>query len=334
MKICSKCVLTGKYPGIYFDDKNVCNYCNKTNQLHKPGIDKQDLEQRFTDLIKEIRNKSPYDCILAFSGGKDSTYTLDLLKNKYHLNILAVSFNNWFQSERAAKNIQTVIKSSDVDHLTLTPRYNIFIKMIRSSINENIYSAKSLERTSAICTTCLSVIRYYCLRLTIEKKIPLLVFALSPGQAPINTSIFKMNSKIIRMMQNVVFQPLIKSIGEEIRPYFLEERHFQEENNFPYSINPLAFLPYDEKKIYSRIKSLGWQAPQDTDPNSTNCLLNAYANKQHQEKYGYHPYAYEISTMVREGVLTREEGLRKLAEPGDMEVIESVRKKLEGGLEE
>ena len=60
------------------------------------------------------------------------------------------------------------------------------------------------------------------------------------------------------------------------------------------------------------MKELDWQKPEDTDPNSTNCLLNAYANKIHEKTYGYNPYVWEIANMVREGVMTREDGLKSL----------------------
>ena len=50
---------------------------------------------------------------------------------------------------------------------------------------------------------------------------------------------------------------------------------------FPYNIHPLAFLDYNEDKIVGEIKQLGWQMPDDTDSNSTNCLLNAFANDVH-----------------------------------------------------
>jgi len=39
----------------------------------------------------------------------------------------------------------------------------------------------------------------------------------------------------------------------------------------------LAFLDYDEETALRSIEPLGWERPQDTDPNSTNCLLKRRA---------------------------------------------------------
>jgi hypothetical protein len=57
---------------------------------------------------------------------------------------------------------------------------------------------------------------------------------------------------------------------------------------------------------------VGWKNPKDTDPNSTNCLLNTYANQLHIEKYGYNPYSYELAELVRKGILKRDKALQRL----------------------
>ena len=90
---------------------------------------------------------------------------------------------------------------------------------------------------------------------------------------------------------------------------------------FPFNVHPLAFLPYNEDKIIERIKSLGWVKPDDTDPNSSNCLLNAFANQIHRRRYKFHPYVWEIANMVREGVMSRQEGLEKIDPPENTKMV-------------
>lgn len=130
------------------------------------------------------------------------------------------------------------------------------------------------------------------------------------------------------MTQKVVYEPLHKIVGDSIRPYFLEERHFNSGKEFPYNIHPVAFLEYNEEKIYARMKELGWEKPGDTDPNSTNCLLDAFANQVHERSYGYNPYVSDIAKMVREGVMTREEGLKRFDEEVPPSVVDLVKAKL------
>ena len=114
-----------------------------------------------------------------------------------------------------------------------------------------------------------------------------------------------------------------------INPYFLEKAHFTSKYHFPYNISPLVFLDYDEKKIVEKVRKLGWRRPKGIDANTTNCMLNSYANIIHKEQYGYHPYAFEMAKLVREGYLERSQALKKLTQPEDRTTIQSVRDKLE-----
>jgi len=50
------------------------------------------------------------------------------------------------------------------------------------------------------------------------------------------------------------------------------------------------------------------ETPADTDPNSTNCLMNAFANQTHIKQFGFHPYAFELQACPN-GVMSREEVL-------------------------
>jgi len=64
------------------------------------------------------------------------------------------------------------------------------------------------------------------------------------------------------------------------------------------------------------------------DANSTNCLLNSLANSVHQERHGFHPYAFEMAKLVREGYLDRRTALEKLNKAEDPATVDAVKKKL------
>jgi hypothetical protein len=176
----------------------------------------------------------------------------------------------------------------------------------------------------------MGLVKFITLKIALEKRIPLIAYGWSPGQAPLQSAIMKNHPSFIKKAQGLFLKPLERAIGPEVRAYFLDAHHLNDNKNgsFPYNINPLAFLRYDEKEIYTRIRELGWQPPRDTDPNSTNCLLNAFANQVHMEKHRYNPYAMEMAELVREGVLTKEEVLRRTHETMDSKVIENVMIKL------
>ena len=151
----------------------------------------------------------------------------------------------------------------------------------------------------------------------------------SPGQAPIRSSIMKINPALFKVTQDAIKKPMGKIAGDAINPYFLSDAQFADEAVFPYNISPLAFMDYDENKILEKLHQLGWRSPKDVDTNSTNCLLNSFANQIHIDRYHFHPYAFEIAEMVRTGVMSRKEGLEKISEPGNDATIRFARERLE-----
>jgi tRNA(Ile)-lysidine synthase TilS/MesJ len=239
-----------------------------------------------------------------------------------------VSIDNGFVSEQARKNICNVVENLGVDHIFLKPRYDVMARIFRHCAVDDIFAPKALEKASSICTACMAVVKYSTLRLAMEKDIPLIAYGWSPGQAPVSSSIIHNNARMVQYMQRSLYDPLYRIAGDAIRPYFLEERHLRGEFRFPVYVHPLAFLDYNEEAIYESIGKLGWEPPRDVDANSTNCLLNSLGNAVHRERLGFHPYAYELANMVREGYLERETALARLDEKENPQILCAVRKKL------
>ena len=92
MKLCTRCILPESFPNIQFDTDGVCNYCHQEESaLAKRDVKTAEYRQKLDDLIATTRDKAPtYDAIMAYSGGKDSSYTLKLLKERYGLRIIAL----------------------------------------------------------------------------------------------------------------------------------------------------------------------------------------------------------------------------------------------------
>lgn len=328
MDICTRCILPANFPGVTFNTEGVCNHCQSFTGNEILNEQKRKYENQFLTLIGQYKGKSEYDCLMCYSGGKDSTYTLDILKDRYDLSILAVTFDNGFISPVALDNMRRVVEKIGVDHMIFKVRFDLLKNIFSAAATTELYSRKTLERASTICTSCISFVKFITLKIAIEKDIPFIGYGWSPGQAPIQSSVMKTNPALIRMTQKVIYEPLHRIAGDSIRPYFLEEKHFNSRKEFPYNVHPLAFLEYNEDKIYTRMNELGWEKPDDTDPNSTNCLLNAFANQIHERSYGYNPYVFEIAKMVREGVMKREEGLKRFNEAAPVAQIKDVKIKL------
>ena len=312
------------------DETGVCNFCRTAVSDNRLSNYRSQAEAQFLEIVRNSQGKSSFDVIVGWSGGKDSTYTLAMLKQKYGLKVLGFSFDNGFVSPGAMRNLFEVSENLGVDLMIVKPPFDLMKKIFRESIAQQngLYPEKALHRASVICNSCMGMAKFIALRIAIEKRIPLLAFGWTQGQSPTLGATLKIPASTIRKTMEASARPLRQLIGEEIRPYFLEEEHFADPALFPYNISPLTWMDYDENKIVEYIKQYGWVRPQDTDPNSTNCLINAFANANHQRQLGFNPYAMELAEMVRRGKMTREEALERLSTSEKPEVIRQVSKKL------
>ena len=105
VEFCKKCVISNQKPysaiefksknssnkgGILFDDNNVCSACNF--KIVKERIDWEDREKKLNSLLDRHRKNSGYDCVVPSSGGKDSSFTAHILKYKYNIDPLTVTW--------------------------------------------------------------------------------------------------------------------------------------------------------------------------------------------------------------------------------------------------
>ncbi|HQG31147.1 MAG TPA: hypothetical protein PLA83_04400 [Deltaproteobacteria bacterium] len=320
MNFCTKCVLPDTFPGISFDEGGVCNYCRNTPV---PDAEEKRVHlEKFEALLESRRSKHPFDVLLAYSGGKDSTYTLSILTRRYKLKVLAFVFDNGFVSAQALQNIRHMTDTLGAACIIFRPPFEIMKRAFGLAASTDIYSPKTLDRASSICTTCIGMVKAMILKTALSYDIPLVAFGWSPGQAPISSAIMQTNPRLQRFSHRTIRDPLIERIGGDLKPYFLSDADLEvDASKWPVNIHPLAFLEYDEEEILKDIASLGWVKPLDTDPNSTNCLLNALANYLHRERFRFHPYAWEIAGIVRSGCMERSLGLSKVCEEEDMQMV-------------
>ncbi len=325
---CVQCGLSGRVPGVSFDTGGVCQYCR--SQARNPLTTEQKTfwKEKFLEYIRTMPRDGEYDCLVSYSGGKDSTYTLLMLAEEYRLRTLAVVFDQGFISGRAKDNIRTITGSAGIDCHVVQPSFTALRDLFAASLERDLYSPKALERTSAICVSCMSLIKGTMFSMAIEKRIPLIAYGWSPGQAGIKSSLLKLSPELVRAVQTPIREAIRSVIGDKLDAFFIQPRHFADTAHFPLYVHPLAFEEYDEEKIFARIAARGWVKPGDTDFTSTNCLLNSFANARHIERHGYHPYAHEYAGLVRQNILDREEAERRMADRGSETVMEMVRERL------
>lgn len=106
VKLCRRCVMPSSRPRITFDEEGVCNACQFNEDQ-----DTVDWERRTKDLerlIDRTRKHQTYDCIIAFSGGKDSASIAWRVKHDLGLNPLLVCFGQLCWTDVGRRNFDRV----------------------------------------------------------------------------------------------------------------------------------------------------------------------------------------------------------------------------------
>lgn len=329
MKVCKNCTLNDNMSSVHINDEGLCNYClqvNKSNNISAKEY--AEAEKKIIEAFEKYK-ELPYQIVLAYSGGKDSSFTLYKLRKTFNVSVLAVTFDNGFLTEQCRRNIHEVTANLGVDSITVKPSFSKLAKVFNLGASKEIYPKKALERASTICTACIGIVKSTIYKEAILRNIPFVCFGWTPGQVHVKTPIMKLDYRMLLANQKQIEEPIVKNLGEEYKKYFIDPEWIEaQKEHVPSLVYPLLFSKYNEEEIINTITSLGWVMPQDTDMNSTNCLLNSYANSIHIRDYGYNPYSLEIASLVREGFISREEGLKKLLMSGDESVIQYVKNQL------
>ena len=118
---CKKCVISNQRPRITFDEDGICSGCLVHDEKYF-NINWAKKAKEFKILVANYRNKnnSHYDCVVHVNGIGDDFYVVDLIKNKYKLNPLLVTYNTHFNTKVGIRNLARLTTELDCDHILST----------------------------------------------------------------------------------------------------------------------------------------------------------------------------------------------------------------------
>ena len=119
VKFCKKCVVSNQRPRIVFDNEGVCGACKWAEEKQK--IDWKSRKKEFEELLNKYRkNNGEYDVLVPGSGGKDAGMIAHVLKYKYKMNPLFVTWSPLLYTQIGMQNLQNMY-SSGIDGTLFTP---------------------------------------------------------------------------------------------------------------------------------------------------------------------------------------------------------------------
>lgn len=112
MKRCTKCILPETMPFISFDDKGVCNYCKNYKSRNNP----KPKEELF-DLVEPYRRVKGAECIVPFSGGRDSCWGLHLIVKELNMKPITYTYDWGMVTDLGRRNISRMCAQLGVENI-------------------------------------------------------------------------------------------------------------------------------------------------------------------------------------------------------------------------
>ena len=324
MHICSNCVMPETAESLAFDDEGTCSVCGQIEFKHKK-IDWDERRKNLDKLIDPYRGKNDYDCIVPFSGGKDSTFTLLYIVNELKLKPLVVRFNHGFLRPTVMDNAEKTFRRLGVDVVHFTPNWKVVQKLMY----------ESLVRRGDFCWHCHTGIFSYPMWIALRYDVPLLLWG-EPGAEYSSFYSYdeveeaddrRFNRKI---NLGINAEDMLGMLDNTISDYQVDERDLK-----PFTYPPSrdlrkagirsvflgSYIPWDVRNQVQLIKDeLGWQGdevegiPPEYDYEKIECYMQGVRDYIKYLKRGFGRTAHLASIDIRNNRLSREEGLKLVAE--------------------
>jgi N-acetyl sugar amidotransferase len=299
-----------------YDEQGVCSVCRQV-EVKQTAIDWDARKLELDALVDGARGHGDYDCIVPFSGGKDSTFTLWYLVKELKLKPLVVRFDHGFMRPTLNENNLRTFRTLGVDVQTFTPNWQIVRKLM----------FEALRRRGDFCWHCHTGIFAYPMWVAIEKKVPLVIWG-EPSSEYASFYSYEEAEEVDERRFNTVInlginaEDMLGMLDQSVSEYPVTARDLK-----PYTYPPLtemralrvrsvclgSYVPWDVKKQVAIIRDeLGWKGdevegvPPQYDYEKIECFMQGVRDYIKFLKRGFGRTTHLVSIDIRNGRLTRE----------------------------
>ena len=148
---CKRCVMSNQRPTssiefkhtvhrkhrtLHFNEEGICDACRYAEEKEK--IDWKKREGELIGLLDKYRSKDgSYDCLVPGSGGKDSVFQSHVLKYKYGMHPLTITWPPIIYTEVGWKNFRSWIDIGGFDNVSFNYNGKVHVLLTRLAI-ENL----------------------------------------------------------------------------------------------------------------------------------------------------------------------------------------------------
>ena len=319
---CKKCTLPYTFPYIEFDKEGICNYCNNYRKLVYFGeIELQKKMEKFRS-----KNGKP-DCLIMFSGGRDSSYMVHYVKNVLKMNPITYTYDWGMVTDLARRNIARICGKLKIENILVSAD----IRKKRRNIKKNILAWLKKPELGMVPLFMAGDKQWYYYANYVKKQLGIeLVFL---GTNRLENTHFKTGfsgipPNFIRKAMNKNYLTTFKLLFYYIKNYIKNPSYFNNTlkdnifaiKSFYFSahnyIRLYEYIHWNEKKIETLLDKLyNWETATDTTTTWRigdgtapfyNYIYNTIAGFTESDTFR--------SNQIREGLISREEALKIIEE--------------------
>ena len=171
MKRCTRCLTKETVDTISFDQFGVCSVCRQV-EFKKEKIDWDARAVAMQDMIDRHKGKGLYDCVVPYSGGKDSVFQLWYIVRHLKLKPLVLRYNHWGYRPLVDENNTKVFKQLGVDVVEMTTSFHVVRELM----------LESLKRRGDFCWHCHTGIYAGVMHMALRFETPLIFWGESTAE--------------------------------------------------------------------------------------------------------------------------------------------------------
>jgi glutamine---fructose-6-phosphate transaminase (isomerizing) len=320
LKRCSKCILPESMPFIEFNNAGICNYCENYTLRNQP----EDIK-KLKEIIEPFKEKpiNGSDCIVPFSGGRDSSYALHFIIEELGMKPITYTYDWGMVNDLARRNISRMCSRLGVENIIVAAD----IEKKRNNINKNFRAWLKKPDLGMVSILTAGDKHFYRHVQTIKKQtgLSLDLWGVNPlevthfkagflGVPPYFSETNVYNNGLWKQVnyQKLRLQAMSKSLGYFNSSIFdtLSGEYFRSvapKKNYHHIFD---YWRWDEKQIDQTLTQYDWETAPDT--NTTWRIGDGTAAMYNYIYYtlaGFTEHDTFRSNQIREGQLTRDEAL-------------------------
>jgi N-acetyl sugar amidotransferase len=332
VKFCSRCIISNQRPNsavefkhtkdtnkktINFDENGICDACNFT-ESKKNTIDWEERDQLLRELCdKHRKNDGSYDCIVPGSGGKDSFYASHILKTKYGMHPLTVTWAPHIYTDWGWKNFQSWIHAGH-DNYLMTPNGRVHRLMARLSTELLFHPFQAFMVGQKSLAPKMSLLFNIPLVFYGENEAEYGNPILSAGKAQQDQVYFSSNDQSKMFFGGVSVRDLQEQFGldqSDLQPYLPADPNQLSERNSEVHYLGYYLKWHPQSCYYYSVEHGGFEAsPERTlgtysKYNSIDDRVDDFHYYTTGIKFGIGRASYDAAQEIRSGDINREEGV-------------------------